>query len=533
MLRIAGLTYISFSLGLLFPSIANGATTTTQEADPSSQTAPFRHRNLDYWDVDTFAAYLSVSVDAPHNPISAIVSGEGDVSEDSQQNYNHPIYAGNDAAVLLYAQWDQNCHALAPLWDQIANLIEAGTVKQNVVMALFDCEKNEEHISICQKVGVTKYPTMLYIGKGTYHDTDAITSTVLGKERSAGTFGVAPLPQTVKFQGDWRYGEQIMDWILMMKGLSSWQKWMEGHGGSEGGLLGMVARFLLRPFKKMKMRDNSSLKNDKQKTDEMLPVGIPPEVLMKQAVQRGSPSGKSSDSAVTANSGSSAASAAALSKASLEIEQLKEEKEKLSQGAEHASLIISTLLFPENVDVKSSSSPSDGEDDPDHATSAKDTDVFSVLSTTWQDYSRVGEILLSTEYTDEEKRTPLMQSCVIDLSLDYCTRFLNKKITDTYDMLSAEADVSSLSKEEREAILADIDARSEPYCDIIESCMTNNFDSVECRPETCPLENPMGCQYTNTCMDKSLLKEYEDAVKELLVDDNSSNKEQASAWGVA
>ena len=207
------------------------------EAGPASREAPFRHRNLDYWDAETLAAYLSVSPTHPHTPLTT----NGDI-DNEDDNDPTPYYAGNDAAVLLYAQWCQNCHALAPMWDQIAGIIHAGTTKSNVIMALFDCEQTPQHKTLCGAAGVTHYPTMLFIGKGTYHDTDPVTSTLMGKDRSAGPMGRSPISHTVKFQGDWRYGEQVMDWISVMKGLSSYSKWMEGSGkANEGGIMGKAS----------------------------------------------------------------------------------------------------------------------------------------------------------------------------------------------------------------------------------------------------------------------------------------------------
>jgi len=62
--------------------------------------------------------------------------------------------------------------------------------------------------------------------------------------------GCAKLRNTVKFQGDWRYGEQIYDWIGMMGGLSRWSRWRDGFKASWG-------------------------RKGLQKRDEALPVGVP------------------------------------------------------------------------------------------------------------------------------------------------------------------------------------------------------------------------------------------------------------------
>eukprot|EP00980_Cylindrotheca_fusiformis_P027224 scaffold19424_cov142-Cylindrotheca_fusiformis.AAC.8 len=152
-----------------------------------------RERNLDFWDDDTLAYYTNE-------------------------------YRGHDVAIMFFAQRDRNSHALAPYWDRIATLLDAGNSKSRLVMALFDCELNTEHGQMCAKLNVEFYPTLMFVGSGPYHDTDPFTKLVFGK-RSAGVMGEAPVPNTVKFQGNWKYYEAIFDWIRTMQALSNWHLW--------------------------------------------------------------------------------------------------------------------------------------------------------------------------------------------------------------------------------------------------------------------------------------------------------------------
>ena len=62
-----------------------------------------RDNKLDHWDSDTLAYYLD----------------------------NYPGY---DLAVMFYASWDQNSHALAPHWNEIAFNLDAGSSQSKLIM---------------------------------------------------------------------------------------------------------------------------------------------------------------------------------------------------------------------------------------------------------------------------------------------------------------------------------------------------------------------------------------------------------------
>lgn len=176
-------------------SYGGGATQSVDE----TQIVARREANLDHWDSETLAYYTEE-------------------------------YRGYDVAILFYAQWDRNSHALAPYWDQISRILMAGSSKSRLIMSLFDCEMNEAHGELCSKLNIEAYPTMMFVGSGPYHDTDPITKSVFGK-RSAGIMGESPLINSVKFQGNWQYGDAILDWIRTMQALSNWHLWTtEGFG---------------------------------------------------------------------------------------------------------------------------------------------------------------------------------------------------------------------------------------------------------------------------------------------------------------
>ena len=76
-----------------------------------------------------------------------------------------------------------------------------------------------------ERAGVSLW---LWVSMG---ERDVLSSSVLGKDKSAGPYGATTLRRTVKFQGNWQYGDQLLDWVSIMKGLSSW------HAVTESGPL--------------------------------------------------------------------------------------------------------------------------------------------------------------------------------------------------------------------------------------------------------------------------------------------------------
>ena len=135
-----------------------------------------RQHNLDYLDNETLRYYLS----AP------------------KEDY--------DVAVMFYAQWDRNSHNLAPTWGQIAHIKQAGTKESKLILALFDCESNHEHVQTCEEAGVTHYPTLLFLN---------LAEQKL--QRKTPTHGN-------QFGGNWQYGDAVLDWITAMQGLANWHR---------------------------------------------------------------------------------------------------------------------------------------------------------------------------------------------------------------------------------------------------------------------------------------------------------------------
>lgn len=278
---------------LLILSSLISATTAKRKAQASASESgtssapstgiPRRERNLDFLDADTLAYYLGV------DPQTATRTTD---STPSSSQHNHNV------AVMFYAQWDRNSHALAPYWDHIATLMRAGTKRSNLIMGLFDCESNELHINLCAAAGITHYPTLMYISASR-------------KFPHKPTLKGGKLPHTSMFPGDWRYDGSIFDWLKVMQGMSKWSNlW------TPKDLRGWWQR-LVSPEKR-----------------DMLPVGPP--VPTAATSSTGSSTGSSSSSTSFSSSSSSTTPPADWQK----------EKQQLEELSLRSSQLLDTTLFP-------------------------------------------------------------------------------------------------------------------------------------------------------------------------------------------
>lgn len=238
-----------------------------------------RENSLDHWDSDTLAYYLD----------------------------NYPGY---DMAVMFYASWDQNSRALAPYWNQIAHEMDAGSTQSKIIMSLFDCELNSAHSKLCAAAGITHYPTLMFIGSGPFYDTDPFSKLLFGKN-AAGMFGESPIPNTVKYQGNWQYQLAISDWIKTCQALSRWHVWSTTGFGKK-------LRTFLLPSRKPK--------------NAQLPIGVP-----------------STGSSAGSSGGTSTSTAGATSdESSAEVKKWKTAAEDMGKVASRAAIMIESLLFGED-----------------------------------------------------------------------------------------------------------------------------------------------------------------------------------------
>ncbi|KAL7534212.1 hypothetical protein ACHAXR_007543 [Thalassiosira sp. AJA248-18] len=484
-----------FSSTLLLPHLVSGDafddlwTQYMQQTESKKyeSTVSRRERNLDHWDVPTAAAYLGLHPETlkPLPRFAALESSSTAAAADdnaaSQQQLTDE-YIGHDAAILFYAQWCRNCHAVAPSWDAIATHVNAGSKQSNLIMALFDCEKDARHTELCSAAGIKAYPTIMYVGSGEYHDTDLVTGTLLGKDRSAGPFGATTLRRTVKFQGNWQYGDQILDWVSIMKGLSSW------HAVTESGPLRSLRNGIFNVITggKSKKYNRRSVAAMKGKGGSSLPVGVPPNF---QTELRG-------NNMMMMGGGGSGVSAAASAQEvkdlELKLNATTKEKGLYEKAVTHSSHLLDGLLFPKN-DVDSHRDP------------------FTILTNSDGWYKNATSLYPTTTTTSakNDEHPSILRSCTLELTIDYCTRVTTRTTNLYLEELNAipESDPFPTLEEIEARLMEDI-AKVEPYCGLIESCMVGNFEEEGCRPSKCPFENGAACDYVGSCFDPNVQNEY-------------------------
>lgn len=430
------LRFITF---LSIPSLVWGQTYET--------TITRRERNLDHWDPETLAAYLGL------DPVTA------EPIEDA-------TYVGIDATIMFYAQWCKNCHKFAPVWDTISQIVHAGSTESNLIMALFNCELDQQHTKLCDAAGVTHYPTLMYVGAGHYQDTDPVTSAVMG-DKAAGPYGPAKLPRTVKFQGNLNVGDSVLDWVKAMRGLSTWSRW------NQGGVLKAIRGIFKNPLSKKKVQ---------AKVNNALPVGTTGLNIGSGSSGQGSVSSYALQKELEASEG-----------------KLKTAQEDLSASKDastHAGFLIDSFLFPAAIN---------GTDAEGKAVQVP-ADVFAVMNKTdsWD--------VPLTETSDDLRL--VLKSCFVDLTLDYCTRFSSKATTDYLESLAHLPNDKYPTFTVMETELLAMISEIEPYCSKFNSCYSNGFDESEgCRPESCAFKNDAACKYVNGCLTENIQKEYQDALK--------------------
>ena len=434
----------SFLIGVLclFEAVQLGVNAKVEPSSYSTtataqgKTKVRRERHLDYWDSDTLAYYLD--------------------------HYN-----GYDVAIMFYAQWDRNSHALAPLWSKIATHMDAGSSQSRLIMALFDCELNYQHMELCKALSVTHYPTLMFVGAGPYHDTDPITGAIFGS-KSAGPMGPAPVRNAVKFQGNWQYGDAIMDWIRTMQALSNWHTWStEGFGKR-------LRKFFL-PHKTPKTS---------------LPVGVPGKhesSLSSMSSSSAQTSGASSSSSSSSWSENVASTAKVLALES-ELESTKKENKLYESAVVMTDAKLDSVLFPGKVKGETKNY----------------TDIFELLhqKNAWdpKDVSKSSDILLS---------------CALETAMDYCQRLATHVATEMIDELEAKGTLESLTLASLEE---DAEKRihiQEPYCKVLEVCLGNGMEGEQCRPKSCPFQDELACRFMTSCLDANIQKEYADALEKL------------------
>jgi hypothetical protein len=377
-----------------------------QSVDKSSET--FRKYNLDYLDIETLSYYLA---------------------DDTAEAY--------DVAVMFYAQRDDNCHTFAPVWQQIAKILKAGTSESNLIFGLFDCEADKASVDLCRKARVNIYPGLAYI-------TLAANHTLATKKPKR----IVHYPAR-----NWNLGDPVLDWVRAMNSLSKWHRRGWGHRLQNTMLF----------FPGGWGRRNKS-------PPAPLTVGPPPalkyEAKLRQ-VQR----------------------------------TITEEKANNDRSAEFIDATLFPLTMPGTTSLEVMIINDHGKNY---------TDVFAYLS-----QQKAWDATTAT--------ATILRTCVVEVALDYCTRYSNKFTEVWANQLSpthkvTNADVARF-KDDLEIFLN----TTAPYCGVMDECVAANFTQTACRPTQCPFVDTTGCRYLTTCLSETLQLEYAEAMNLL-----TTNHQKAS-----
>eukprot|EP00934_Nitzschia_sp_Nitz4_P007395 Nitzschia sp. Nitz4//scaffold428_size8251//3292//4749//NITZ4_009133-RA/size8251-processed-gene-0.41-mRNA-1//-1//CDS//3329551635//7385//frame0 len=397
-----------------------------------------REGQLDHWDSDTLAFHLDE-------------------------------YQGYDVAIMFYASWDSNSHALAPYWDAIATQLRAGSVRSKLIMAVMDCEVNTAHSTLCTAAGVTHYPTLLFIGSGPYYD------------------GVAPIPNTVKFQGRLQHVDSILDWIRTMQGLSQWHKWTTQGWG----------RWMLRSWSPWSPNSGKYHATLGSPTDpNSLPVGIP--------------------TATTSRGAGSSVSGGSTDHQSMRLAALEQQNKDLTaQATTWEESIVRTSNMLDAILVPPFAPTSTTNSIPSSISKAQrraQQDIFSLMQkrNAWD---------ATTNKSADDPQTHfnvVLKSCLTEVTMDYCQRIMTKVtaevVVDEWLATQEEGPLSSQDELSLEQNLSTRLRELEPFCAMVDECMMQDFATEACRPVTCPFYHETACRYTAACLDPTLQEDFAKAL---------------------
>lgn len=266
------------------------------------------------------------------------------------------------------------------------------------------------------------------------------------------------------FGGNWKYADGVYDWLKTMGGLSNWHRLGWGK----------------------KLRSLFFGKRTKPK-DKKLPQGIPAQGSVSPA-SAGAGAGTSSGTAsfASATGATSSTSGAATEK---QVQELEAQVKEYSEVAVRSSVLLDAVLFPLST----------GSYEMETDNNKNATDVFALMADT-------------NGWTNTDNVDKVLRACVMDISLDYCSRLSNYL---TNDWVSKQVGLESLTDEVVNAFTTFLNQslpESEPYCLLVEDCILSDYAKEECRPAECPFKDPAACRYISACLAPDLQIEYASAL---------------------
>jgi hypothetical protein len=303
--------------------------------------------------------------------------------------------------------------------------------------------------------------------------------------------GAKLMRRGVKFQGNWQYGNAILDWIRTMQALSNWHTWT-----TEG--LGRRLRNMFLPFAK------------KRNPITPLPIGIPPPTT---TLNRGSKSSSASTSTSTNSSSFGQPSQEQQQQQQHRITELEHQVEELNTISDiftailaHVNLMLNAAVYP----ISSSKLDDDGQSKRETTAVGTNkkrpyTDMYACM---YQTKGRENENNAATDddYYDD---VDVIYTCVLETAMDYCERVRHHVTKNIMDALKKDGTWATFNfdkLEEKELGVAldcfEAEYSEEPYCTIVDECMGDGgITNGRCRPATCPFHDEIACRFLTRCLD--------------------------------
>ena len=233
--------------------------------------------------------------------------------------------------------------------------------------------------------------------------------------------------------------------------------------------------------------------NRKTAQHKALPVGVPPAITEISNSQ-------SSDGSTT----SAYLIQKKLKEAETKVTKLTNELNDHQMATEHAGYLIESFLFPKMGNVTE-----------EGTNKTKPLDIFTVLHKD-DGWFSLGPSKEEPEISDSF----ILKTCLIDMSLDYCTRLSKRLTTEYLDEIALLSQNKYPSFAEMETELREIVKNHESYCSMFDDCFSGDFKDEKCRPSACPFDNDAACRYVSSCLSENIMQEYEGTI---FVDESSSS----------
>jgi len=87
----------------------------------------------------------------------------------------------------------------------------------DLLIAQFDCEADHTTEEVCYYLGIDRYPTVMYLGYGSFYSNDPISVYLFGQKPR--------LDRATVYEGELGDPQALSDWTDLMHMATMWHKW--------------------------------------------------------------------------------------------------------------------------------------------------------------------------------------------------------------------------------------------------------------------------------------------------------------------